>query len=82
MTQTREQLMSKATYWLGVDLGGTKMLAALFNDKFKLLVERKEKTGGHDGAKAVIGRCGIGCEPASAATIVSVGYARATSARR
>jgi glucokinase len=48
--------MSKATCWLGVDLGGTKMLAALFNDKFKLLAERKEKTGGHEGAKAVIGR--------------------------
>ena len=48
--------MSKATYWLGVDLGGTKMLAALFNDKFKLLAERKEKTSGHDGAKAVVGR--------------------------
>ena len=48
--------MSKATYWLGVDLGGTKMLAALFTSKFKLLVERKEKTSGQDGAKAVIAR--------------------------
>ncbi len=48
--------MRKTTYWLGVDLGGTKMLAALFNEKFKLLAERKEKTSGHDGAKAVVGR--------------------------
>jgi glucokinase len=48
--------MSKTTYWLGVDLGGTKMLAALFNDKFKLLAERKDKTGGQAGAKAVVGR--------------------------
>ncbi len=48
--------MSKAIYWLGVDLGGTKMLAALFTDKFKLVAERKEKTGGQDGAKAVVGR--------------------------
>jgi len=48
--------MSKTTYWLGVDLGGTKMLAALFTDKFKLLVERKEKTSGQDGAKAVVAR--------------------------
>ena len=46
--------MSKTTYWLGVDLGGTKMLAALFNDKFKVLAERKEKTSGQDGAKAVV----------------------------
>lgn len=48
--------MSKTTYWLGVDLGGTKMLAALFNDKFKVLAERKEKTSGQDGAKAVVAR--------------------------
>jgi len=48
--------MGKSTYWLGVDLGGTKMLAALFTDKFKLVAERKEKTGGQDGAKAVVGR--------------------------
>jgi len=35
--------MSKTTYWLGVDLGGTKMLAALFNGKFKLFAETVKK---------------------------------------
>ncbi|TAN37118.1 MAG: ROK family protein [Verrucomicrobia bacterium] len=41
---------------MGVDVGGTKMLAALFDQNFKLLVERKEKTNGREGAKAVVNR--------------------------
>ena len=48
--------MARAKYWLGVDLGGTKMLAALFDNRFKLLLERKEKTNGKEGAKAVVNR--------------------------
>ena len=48
--------MAVSKYWLGVDLGGTKMLAVLFDADFKLLAERKEKTNGQDGAKAVVER--------------------------
>ena len=46
--------MAAAKYWLGVDLGGTKMLAAVFNRDFKLLAARKTKTSGQDGAQAVL----------------------------
>src|SRR3954465_3037599 len=35
--------MSEA-YWLGVDLGGTKILAGLFDDSMKLLGRAKEAT--------------------------------------
>ena len=43
-------------YWMGVDLGGTKMLAVVFDEDFKAVVERKEKTNGQEGAKAVVKR--------------------------
>lgn len=48
--------MTNSSHWLGVDLGGTKMLTALYNSEFTLVAERKEKTGGQAGAKAVIDR--------------------------
>jgi glucokinase len=42
--------------WVGFDLGGTKMLAAVFSPEFKLLGRRRRKTKGAEGAKAGLER--------------------------
>jgi len=42
--------------WIGFDLGGTKMLAAVFSPEFRLLGRRRRKTKGADGAKAGLER--------------------------
>lgn len=44
------------TYWLGVDLGGTKILAGLFDDSFHLVARAKQPTDYQDGGPAVFGR--------------------------
>src|SRR5438552_1544205 len=41
-------------HWVGVDLGGTKTLAGVFDDHFKLLGRAKEPTPREGGAAAVI----------------------------
>jgi glucokinase len=43
-------------YWLGFDLGGTKMLATVFDHEFRPLVSKRRKTKGHNGVKAVVDR--------------------------
>lgn len=43
-------------YWLGVDLGGTKVLAALFDDNMTLLARSKQPTGAEGGPMGVIAR--------------------------
>ncbi len=45
-----------ATHWLGVDLGGTKILAGLFDDDLKLVARAKEATNSDEGGPAVFGR--------------------------
>lgn len=45
-----------APYWIGVDLGGTKILAGLFDSNFKLLSRCKKATNSDDGGQAVFGR--------------------------
>jgi len=42
--------------WVGFDLGGTKMLAAVFGPDFRLLGRRRRKTKGSEGAKAGLDR--------------------------
>jgi glucokinase len=44
--------LTKQSYWLGFDLGGTKMSACVFNDRFTLLGMEKRKTRSQDGVKA------------------------------
>ncbi len=39
-------------YWIGFDLGGTKMLATVFNSQFKKVGRARKKTKGRDGMKA------------------------------
>ncbi len=43
-------------YWLGVDLGGTKILTGLFDDDMKLLARNKQPTGAEAGPVGVFGR--------------------------
>jgi len=43
-------------YWVGFDLGGTKMQAVLFDAAMQPLVRRKKKTRGHEGATAGLSR--------------------------
>ena len=42
--------------WVGFDLGGTKMLAAVYNDRFKVLGRARQKSKGMEGAKAGLDR--------------------------
>lgn len=44
--------------WVGVDLGGTKILAAVFDDQFKLLGRERKKTKGFQGASQGMERLG------------------------
>lgn len=43
-------------YWIGFDLGGTKMLATVFDDDFKVLGKARKKTRGHEGMQAGLKR--------------------------
>ncbi|MBA4066249.1 MAG: ROK family protein [Isosphaera sp.] len=51
-----------AGYWLGVDLGGTKILSGLFDDDLKLLARSKHPTAAEGGPAAVFGRVVQGVE--------------------
>ena len=43
-------------HWIGFDLGGTKMLATIFDAKFKPLGRERKKTKGNEGVKAGLDR--------------------------
>jgi glucokinase len=45
-----------ARYWIGVDLGGTKILAGLFGNDLKLIARAKQPTGAELGGESVFGR--------------------------
>ena len=42
--------------WIGFDLGGTKMMAAVLDGKFRVVGTRRRKTKGEAGAKAGVAR--------------------------
>jgi len=46
----------KEQNWIGFDLGGTKMLATVFDSKFKKLGKARKKTKGRDGMDAGLKR--------------------------
>ncbi|MEW6041983.1 MAG: ROK family protein [Elusimicrobiota bacterium] len=48
--------LSKKKYWLGFDLGGTKMMAIVFNESFKKISSERNKTMVYEGKKAVLER--------------------------
>ena len=43
-------------YWIGFDLGGTKMLATVYDDKFKPMGKSRKKTKGREGMAAGLKR--------------------------
>src|SRR5262245_26870709 len=43
-----------SNYWIGVDLGGTKILTGLFDDSMKLVARVKHPTKPESGAAAVL----------------------------
>jgi glucokinase len=43
-------------YSIGFDLGGTKMMACLFDEKFKVLARRRRPARGHEGADTGLDR--------------------------
>lgn len=43
-------------YWLGVDLGGTKILAGLFDDELNIVARAKQATNYEEGGPAVFAR--------------------------
>jgi len=45
-----------AAYWLGVDLGGTKILVGLHDDAFQVVARAKQPTSYEEGAPAVFSR--------------------------
>ncbi len=47
---------SKRRLWLGFDLGGTKMMAAVFDQDFRILSSSRAKTKGVEGAAEVLKR--------------------------
>lgn len=49
---------NKKKYWAGLDLGGTKMLAKIYDGDFNELGATKRKTEGHKGLDNVVGRIG------------------------
>lgn len=42
--------------WLGFDLGGTKMLGAVYDSEMKELAQKRKKTRAHEGVESGLGR--------------------------
>ncbi len=47
---------AKDRIWVGFDLGGSKMLAVVFNDDMKVIARERKRTRAHEGAQAGIAR--------------------------
>ena len=50
------KLSSVSRYWLGFDLGGTKMMATVFDKDFNIVAYRRKKTKDGKGAKGLLAR--------------------------
>lgn len=48
--------MRSGKVWVGFDLGGTKMMAVVFDDHFEKLGKKRRKTRGHEGQEVGVGR--------------------------
>jgi len=46
----------KRKIWIGFDLGGTKMMAVVFDDKLKVLARKRRKTRGNEGEQVALER--------------------------
>lgn len=48
-TERGKAALKRGGFWVGFDLGGTKMLACVLDDKFKVLGTARKATGGSEG---------------------------------
>lgn len=48
--------LEKRRYWLGFDLGGTKMLAVVYDQNLQPIARKRKKTRGNEGAEAGLKR--------------------------
>ena len=48
--------MAASRHWIGFDLGGTKMLAKIFDSEFQSVGQDRTKTKGHEGVEAGLAR--------------------------
>ncbi|MAC51752.1 MAG: transcriptional regulator, partial [Gimesia sp.] len=46
-----DSVETTSRYWAGFDLGGTKMLAKIFDSEYKTLGKKRRKTKGHTGVE-------------------------------
>lgn len=46
----------KRRIWIGFDLGGTKMMAVVFDDKLQVLAKKRRKTRGNAGEQVSLER--------------------------
>ena len=78
-------------YWLGVDLGGTKILSALYDDNLRLLARSKQPTSSEGGPVVVLDRIAQGVDaviheanvdPAHFVALASASRGKSKSARR
>jgi glucokinase len=56
LTEQDAMADKQQTCWLGFDLGGTKMMAALYDAEFRTLARKRKKTKGHEGVDAGLER--------------------------
>ncbi len=47
---------SKSDVWIGFDLGGTKMMAIVFDSAFNAVLRKRRKTKGHEGVQSGVAR--------------------------
>ena len=45
----KPKALTKKKFWIGFDLGGTKMLAAVLDENYQILATAKKSTNGSDG---------------------------------
>ena len=55
-TSTTAETAASKKFWVGFDLGGTKMLCAVYDADFNLLGKKRKATRGHEGSEAGVDR--------------------------
>ena len=50
------KMSENSTHWIGFDLGGTKMLAVVLDEKFEVIGTCRKKTKGHEGMESGLNR--------------------------
>jgi glucokinase len=56
VAKSRASRVDEARNWVGFDLGGTKMLATVFDPSFRVIGRERKKTKGHEGVEAGLAR--------------------------